>query len=355
MLKGGLYKHKIIAMKKIKLLSGFTLLLSMITVSVFAQFDDLYYDESSYEDSDVYDYDDDSYDDEIAYQEESTDLSDYDLDEYDEYTEYNSYNYEIDAYQYTNRLDRYRLAVFASNYYGQNFYFTNGNSFYRELNRRINNDRFFAAYLRNALIFGPSYGQLYTTFGPYRDPFSPFYSPFSRTGRNFGWAGSGFGGGFARGIGGGAYYCPPYGATNITNIFPNYNPGSSSVNRSRTTNSTTRSNANTSRTVYGKVASRGNIRPSSSTRTVTRSTTRTATPSSRSVRSNSTNTSSRSVRSTRTTNRSNYGNSRSTRSTRSYAPTRSSSTRSSGVSRSSGTRSVSRSSGSTSTRSVRRP
>lgn len=358
-------------MKKNILLSGLTVFLLGFGLSLQAQFDDLYYDESSFtEEINVNDFDEAA--DYTAYQDEST-ITDYDLDEYDDYVSYQSNGYDLDAYQYTNRLNRYRLAAFANNYYGPSIALGFGNDFYGNINRAAAFDPFFRSYLRQQLLFGPSYGRLYSTFGPYADPFSPFYAGgFNRFGgngfNNFGIGGfNSFGGGF-NSFGGGfassAYYCPPYAVNNLTVINNNSRVNDNNrVSSARATNSTTRLNSVRPTKTYAtkttsnrnSIAVRDNDRSDSRSSAV--SSTRSVRPSSttervsRSVsdsRSRSYNPSSSSSRS--------YNPTSTQRSTRSFTPSNSSSR--SSFSPSSSSRSASsapRTSSSSSTRSVRRP
>lgn len=339
-----------------------------------AQFDDLYYDESNFEEVQYRTESNDFDEDYLAYQE--SEPSAYDFDEYDAYVDYQNQGYNIDAYQYTNRFDNYRLAVFANNYYGYGAYAGFGNGFYRDLNRRIANDRFFAFYLRQELLFGPSFGGFYGY-----DPFSPFAfnsvglafgNPYRNFGRFGGFGVGGFGnrfGGFGGGFNsfGGGYYCPPYGAVVVNNNFINNNASNRNItNTARATSSRTNLNSIRSERISAPKAStsvrsrgvavRDNGRATTATRSAVSSTrsVRPSSSSSRSIdRSRSGSTRSFTPSNSRTNTRS-YNPS--SRSTRSFAPS-SSSSRSSGAVRSSGS-SSSRSarpssSGSSSTRSVR--
>ena len=103
-------------MRKFFSYSIILVLLVVVSVQANAQFDDLYYDPEDFETRTQ---------ERITYDEVQTESVGYtsqdeysfDEDEYDEYDEYIDYyanDYEIDAYQYTNRLNRYRLSIFTS-------------------------------------------------------------------------------------------------------------------------------------------------------------------------------------------------------------------------------------------------
>jgi hypothetical protein len=364
---------KKIAMKKRNLnLPILTLLFAIFGFSgIQAQFDDLYYDESNFE-TVQYRTDDVSNDEEyVAYQ--NVESSDYDFDEYDSYVDYQNQGYDLDAYQYTNRFDNYRLAVFANNYYGYNAFSGFNNGYYGNINRRIATDPFFAFYLRQELLFGPSYGSFYGGFNSF-SPFGfnsvglAFGNPYGGFGvnRGFGNRFGGFGGGFSSF--GGGYYCPPYNAVVINNNnFTNSTNNRAFANSARATSSRTNLNSvrntrisapkATSSVRAKNIAVRDNSRASTATRS--------ASTSSRSIRPSST--SSRTIDRTRTGTTRSFSPTNSTRSTRNFNPSSSSrrsslspsnsSSRSSGSVRSSGsssTRSARPSSSSSSTRSVRK-
>jgi len=109
-------------MKKIKKIHWLlTMLLTIGSVSMYAQFDDLYFDEdeaqyATYDDTE--ELADADYDDAFLLEEEEA--YDYDEDEYDEYLSYRENDYNVDAYRYTNR--------FRDNRYS-NFYARSGYSF----------------------------------------------------------------------------------------------------------------------------------------------------------------------------------------------------------------------------------
>ena len=89
-------------MRNTKLISVLTVFLGLFIVNVNAQFDDLYFDEGDFNTDRDYAYED--VDQQIA-QYDNASIDDYDGDEFDEYTEYLTNDYDIDAYQYTHRLD----------------------------------------------------------------------------------------------------------------------------------------------------------------------------------------------------------------------------------------------------------
>ncbi len=278
-----------IVMKKITSLLFVAALALFNAIALTAQFDDLYFDgsESLSAPDEYYAYNDDEFDSE-AYQESEAYTYD---DEIDEYIDYYSNDFEIDGYQYTNRLQRYRLAIFTSNYYGVPYWGT-GAGFDSYFLSRYANDPFFASYIRNQLIFGPSYTRLrsYYGYGPYADPFSSFYNPWRTSGlyvgigigygRGFGYNpfGIGYGGygGFSRGFGGG-YYCPPYYGGVASNRLSRFNNGVVSnnvVNTTRRTGTTTTStrrntsyvNTSSVRTNTTSTSTRRSVRNSGNTR-----------------------------------------------------------------------------------------
>jgi len=361
------------------LISVLSLVLGFFIVNVNAQFDDLYFDESDFSSDRDYAYED--IDQQVA-QYDNALLDEYDGDEFDEYTTYYTNDYDIDGYQYTNRLDQYRLAALASSYYGSNFLGCGSSSiFFRNLNRQVRNDRFFAQYLSNALVFGRrpvGFGSSrfrsnnfigsigINTISGFNNPFgfSNGFNSFNRGFNSFGGGFNSFGGGF-NSFGGG-YGCPAYGFTAVNNARLNSAANTfnnvSRVNSSRSTGAITRSNSGVRNTTTNKA----NVR-STSARGVSTSSVRnrTVAPSSRTVRSSAnTRTTTRSsatpsrTRSSRSSRISN-SNSRSSRS--SYSPSRSTSRSSSArPSRSSRSSSSTRSSSpsrssSSSVRSSRRP
>ena len=355
-------------------ISVLSLVLGFFIVNVNAQFDDLYFDEADFNTDRDYAYED--VDQEIAQYDNAT-IDEYDGDEFDEYTEYYTNDYDIDAFQYTNRLDQYRLASFASSYYGSNFLgCSTSSSFLRNFNRQVRNDRFFANYVRNQLLFGSSLGFSTrvgfgnTAFGfnsfnrGFNNPFafSNGFNSFNRGFNSFGGGFNSFGGGF-NSFGGG-YGCPPYGFTAVNNARLNSAANTfnnvSRVNSSRSTGAITRSNSG----VRNTSTTKANVR-STSARGVSTSSVRnrTAAPSSRTVRSSAnTRTTTRSSSAPSRTSRSSRISNSNTRSSRSsFSPSRTTSRSSSvGSSRSSRSSSSVRSSSSSrpsssSVRSTRRP
>ena len=358
-------------------ISALSLVLGFFIVNVNAQFDDLYFDEADFNTDRDYAYED--VDQEIAQYDNAT-IDDYDGDEFDEYTTYYTNDYDIDGYQYTNRLDQYRLAALASSYYGSNFLGCGTSSiFFRNLNRQVRNDRFFAQYLSNALVFGRrpvGFGSSrfrsnnfigsigINTISGFNNPFgfSNGFNSFNRGFNSFGGGFNSFGGGF-NSFGGG-YGCPAYGFTAVNNARLNSAANTfnnvSRVNSSRSTGAITRSNSG----VRNTSTTKANVR-STSARGVSTSSVRnrTAAPSSRTVRSSAnTRTTTRSSSAPSRTSRSSRISNSNTRSSRSsFSPSRTTSRSSSvGSSRSSRSSSSVRSSSSSrpsssSVRSTRRP
>lgn len=264
-----------------KRLTSLFLTLSMAVFaasSLTGQFDDLYFDgsESLVTPSEEYVYSDDNYDSQYYGDDEVYSSG----DEYDEYIDYYTNDYEVDGYRYTNRIDRYRMAVFTANYYGVP-YWGSGAGYDAFFLSRYANDPFFASYIRNQLIFGPSSIRLRSAYGygPYGDPFSPFFGynrgPGLYVGVGFG-NGYGFNSynrgysGFGRGFGGafgGGYYCPPYGGAVASNRLANFNNG----NRRDVVNTTRRTGT---RTTSSRINNNNNYDNASSIRSNTATSTR---------------------------------------------------------------------------------
>ena len=355
-------------MRNTKLISVLTVFLGLFIVNVNAQFDDLYFDEGDFSSERDYVYED--VDSEVA-QYDNAIVDEYDGDDFDEYTTYYTNDYDIDGYQYTNRLEQYRLARIASSYYGANFLGCGtSSSFFRRFNRQVSNDRFFANYVRNQLLFNPGTSRLafsggFNSFGPFGGvggrTFNRWNGFNSFSSFAFGFPGDFRGGRFVINSIGGGYGCPAYGFTAINSTrFANASnsiANVSRVNSSRSTSSITRSNSGTRSTN----ASKSNVR-STSARGVSTSSTRTrvsAAPSTRTVRASG---NSRTV--TRSSPSSSSRISSSSRSSRSSSLAPRSSSRSSSVGSSRSSRSSSSSarssssssrSSSSSVRSSRRP
>lgn len=333
---------KYLTMKRTLTLLLTASLLLVLGSPVFAQFDDLYADASdapiAYQTDDSYAYDE--YEEDYAYD------SDY-YDDYDEYADYRRFNYDIDAYTYTNRLDRYRLAYFTTAYYGQFASTYGGDAFYNDLAWRLSTDRGFRNYINRQMVFGPSYSSIFRRYGNYGNPYSNFWNAYGvNNGGFYGRGLSGFYGGFN--TTGYNPYCPPNSYLGRTrNITQNSGDVRTRViNAPRTDGSTTRSKSVRTKPSSSRAKT---TRSSNSTRVSDRSVrTTTRTRTNRSVRRATPNTSTRSTRTVRRSNPTRSVRTSSRATTRSSAPratTRSTSTRST-------TRSV-RSSGSSS-RSVRK-
>ncbi len=214
-------------MKNLFLSSIYLLIAVMISAHLTAQFDDLYFDDAG-DTYTVLNDNDLTYED---YDNATIEENAYDSDDYDEYLAYRENDYNIDAFSYTNRLNRFRYSSFYLGYTGGfNPYspYSYGSLYgspwlYSNLGTGLN------------IYLGNSWGAR-GIYSRYNDPFNRFGYGFNR---GLGGFNRGFGG-YGRGFGGyginSAVYCPPYnpasrvGSTNISN-----NRAASRVSSARTT------------------------------------------------------------------------------------------------------------------------
>ncbi len=205
-------------MKKLFFSAVGMFVVSITGSSLMAQFDDLYFSampeterefnlvNNSFDDSgEYYAYGDNSF------------SNTREMDEYDEYLSYRESDYDIDAFHFTNRINRNRFTRFGVGYFGGNAFFNPYSPFgYGGFNS--------LAFSNTRLVGASPWG-----VGAY-DPFFGFYNR-GFVGNTFignGFVGNGFntfgGGAFAgNGFGfGNALYCPPYVVNNVqTNNFNN--------------------------------------------------------------------------------------------------------------------------------------
>ncbi len=230
-------------MKK-SFLSLSIMMTAMFSTTMFAQFDDLYFSaspEAEFEYNRLNDFED--FGEYYAYGDEAFDNSSA-IDEYDEYLAYRASDYEIDAFQYTNRLNNNRFTRFGAGYFGGNalynpLVFNSFNNFNNGLIGR-------SAFWGNG-FYDPFFGYSNRAFIGNRFIGSGFGAGF---GGGFGGFNSGFGGG---GFGiGNALYCPPYNATNvqINNFNTNNTRAISSSQGARSTGVTTASTSRNGNTGY---------------------------------------------------------------------------------------------------------